>query len=80
MNTASIADLLDRYSGQDVWGLLESQGEVPAPNGCRSCGVDYQEHCQRYDSISGRHGWIQPPTVTILARMRLRRDRRKANR
>ena len=53
-----------------------------SPNGCRWCGVDYQEHYQRWHPDGGRHGWIQPTQDQIKARIlkrRLERYERQRN-
>lgn len=47
--------------------------DIPVPNGCRWCGVDYQEHCQRWHPDGGRHGWTEPTDEQRLSRLRARR-------
>lgn len=44
-----------------------------APNGCRWCGADRQDHYQRWTAEAGRHGWTAPTDAQRLERMRARR-------
>lgn len=50
---------------------------LPAPNGCAACGVDRQDHLQRWAPGFGWHGWIAPDDATRKARMLARRRARK---
>lgn len=53
-------------------------GQPPPPFGCRWCGTEPSHHGRRYLSGRGVHGWEQPTEAQILARMRARRNARKA--
>lgn len=46
---------------------------IPAPNGCRYCGADKQNHCQRSGRGVGIHGWVEPTNKQRLTRMKARR-------
>lgn len=46
---------------------------APAPNACRWCGVDRQEHMQLYVEGVGWHGWAEPTDAQRKARMLARR-------
>lgn len=48
------------------------------PSACRWCDVPRRTHYQRWVEVYGRHGWQPPTDAQILARMRARRDARKA--
>lgn len=50
--------------------------ELPAPNGCRHCGADKQDHCQRSSPEVGSHGWVEPTDEQRLTRMKTRRAAR----
>ncbi len=52
----------------------------PLPMGCRWCGVDKRDHAQRWVPGRGFHGWVQPTTAQIEARLpfNIARQRRSA--
>lgn len=50
---------------------------APNPSGCQHCGVDQQEHMQRWISGIGWHTWTKPTDQQIKERMRARRNQRK---
>lgn len=50
--------------------------EMTVPNGCRHCGADKQNHCQRSGRGVGMHGWVEPTDAQRLARMKTRRAAR----
>lgn len=49
---------------------------LPVPNGCRYCGADKQDHCQRSSPEVGSHGWAEPTDEQRLTRMKARRAAR----
>lgn len=46
------------------------------PNGCLHCGIDQQDHMQRWTKTAGWHQWTAPTNAQILARMQARRTAR----
>jgi hypothetical protein len=54
--------------------------DIPAPGGCRHCGADRQDHCQRYAPDVGRHGFVEPTDEQRLARLKARRNAKEARR
>lgn len=46
------------------------------PSGCQHCGVERQEHFQRWTTGAGWHKWTAPTQAQILARMKARRAER----
>lgn len=53
---------------------------APNPDGCQHCGVDEDEHMQRWKPPVGWHAWEQPTQEQRLARMQARRNARKDTR
>lgn len=51
----------------------EAGRPIPVPNGCRWCGADRQDHCQRSAPFVGSHGWVEPTNKQRLTRMKARR-------
>lgn len=51
---------------------------APTPDGCRWCGVDAQEHAQRWKPPVGWHKWERPTPAQRLARMHARRNPQEA--
>lgn len=49
---------------------------VPNPNGCRWCGVDREDHLQRWAPAVKWHEWVEPTAAQRKARMLERRARR----
>ena len=49
---------------------------VPNPNGCRWCGVDREEHLQRWAPTVRWHQWAEPTAAQRKERMLARRARR----
>lgn len=49
-------------------------GAVIPPSGCRHCGVEARDHCQRWASSVGWHRWVEPTQEQIKARMLARRN------
>lgn len=49
---------------------------LPAPSGCRWCGVDEREHMQRWKPPVGWHSWEPPTLRQRKERMLARRLRR----
>lgn len=72
------------YGRQDtVTGMLHGHirwpdGSAPTPFGCRWCGTEQGGHGRRWIPGRGQHSWEQPTRAQILARMKARRDARKA--
>lgn len=57
--------------------MNESDDEaIPSPNGCRWCGVDREEHLQRWAPIVRWHRWVEPTAGQRKKRMLERRARR----
>lgn len=50
---------------------------IPSPNACQHCGVDDQEHMQRWKPPVGWHTWTAPTQDQIKARMYARHTLRK---
>lgn len=50
--------------------------KLPAPNGCRHCGIDKPNHVQRWAREVGIHGWVEPTDAQRLERMKARRAAR----
>lgn len=50
----------------------------PTPFGCRWCGDEQGHHGRQYLRSRGVHGWERPTEAQIKARMRARRNARKA--
>lgn len=48
---------------------------IPAPSGCRWCGVDEREHMQRWKPPVGWHTWEPPTQEQRKERMKARRRR-----
>jgi hypothetical protein len=48
------------------------------PDACFWCDVPQREHCQRWRSAVGWHGWVEPLDALRLLRMRARRALRLA--
>jgi len=46
---------------------------LPAPGGCRWCGVEEREHMQRWKPPVGWHAWVAPTLEQRKERMRARR-------
>ncbi|MFC3986499.1 hypothetical protein [Streptosporangium jomthongense] len=46
---------------------------LPAPSGCRWCGLEEREHFQRWKSPVGWHVWTEPTSDQRKERMRERR-------
>lgn len=57
-----------RYETED--GAL-----LPNPNGCHWCGIDRQEHFQRWVPEAGLHIWAEPTADQRKSRMLARRAR-----
>ena len=53
-------------------------GTGPTPNGCAHCGIDQQQHMQRWVPTVGWHQWVEPPDRVRLQRMLARRKARIA--
>ncbi|PLW73711.1 hypothetical protein C0036_05750 [Streptomyces sp. DJ] len=51
---------------------------IPAPSGCRWCGVDQREHMQRWKPPVGWHEWVAPTLEQRKKRMQARRRQRTA--
>lgn len=49
------------------------------PNGCAHCGKIAREHAIEQLGGVGFHTYTAPDAATILARMKIRRDRRYAH-
>ncbi len=50
---------------------------APNPNGCRWCGVDREEHLQRWAPTVKWHTWVEPTAAQRKKRMLERRARPK---
>jgi hypothetical protein len=48
------------------------------PAACRHCPHPQREHMQRWTAAAGWHRWTEPTDQQRLARMRERRNARKA--
>lgn len=48
---------------------------LPAPGGCRWCGVEEREHMQRWKPPVGWHKWEPPTLEQRKERMKARRRR-----
>lgn len=46
---------------------------VEDPNGCRYCDAPQRDHCRRWVSWAGNHGWTEPTDQQRLHRMQWRR-------
>ncbi|GAA3691675.1 hypothetical protein GCM10022420_090700 [Streptomyces iranensis] len=53
----------------------DSDLRLPAPSGCRWCGVDEREHMQRWKPPVGWHKWEPPTLEQRKERMKARRRR-----
>jgi hypothetical protein len=51
------------------------QEAVPAPGGCRWCGIEEREHLQRWKPPIGWHVWTPPTVAQRKERMILRRSK-----
>ena len=49
--------------------------EAPLPMGCRWCGAEKQDHCQRWTKGASWHGWTHPTQAQINARLRVKLKR-----
>lgn len=52
---------------------------IPNPNGCRWCGVDRDEHLQRWDPTAEWHTWVEPTSAQRKKRMLARRARGRSS-
>lgn len=55
-----------------------SDQRIPAPDGCRWCGLEAREHAQRWKPPVGWHKW-EPPTSEQRKERMLARRRRRGN-
>lgn len=51
----------------------ERNDEIPNPNGCRWCGVDKEDHLQRWAPEVNWHLWVEPTAAQRKKRMLERR-------
>ncbi|WP_198654405.1 MULTISPECIES: hypothetical protein [Nocardia] len=47
---------------------------IPNPNGCHWCGVDREQHLQRWAPGIAWHIWIEPTTEQRVDRLKARRN------
>uniref|UniRef100_A0A8D3WQ26 Uncharacterized protein n=1 Tax=Streptomyces pratensis (strain ATCC 33331 / IAF-45CD) TaxID=591167 RepID=A0A8D3WQ26_STRFA len=65
------------WSGEGVAMSTEgSDLRIPAPSGCRWCGIDEREHMQRWKPPAGWHEWAPPTLEQRKERMQARRRQR----
>lgn len=59
-----------------------STAKLPAPGGCRYCGIDKQTHYSVAASPErgGWHQWVEPTDEQRLARMKARRAAKEETR
>lgn len=51
---------------------------IPAPMGCRWCGIEQRGHARQWKLPVGWHKWEQPPQEQTKARMLARKAARTA--
>lgn len=58
---------------------MHSRGKdkIPNPNGCRWCGVDKEDHLQRWDPNVKWHTWVEPTVEQRKKRMHDRQAQRR---
>lgn len=56
--------------------IRHADGQPPTPFGCRWCGEPQHNHGRQPLRGRGMHGWAQPTSAQILARMQARRRAR----
>lgn len=62
--------LVDRTTGMRRTAVRFPNGQPPAPNGCRWCGINARGHGRQWSRSAQWHQWTHPTAAQILARMR----------
>jgi hypothetical protein len=52
----------------------DREAAVPAPNGCRWCGLDARDHYRRWKEPVGWHKWTSPTDAQRKERMLARKQ------